>query len=256
MKKSIEEIKIVEGKKIFCFHDIEGIELLMTSSDSMSAEISDEEKSKELQALYRHFQIEKSKVYAGYQVHSDNIAVVDSDLMSSDAFYGYEYPYTDGLITDREGICLITKFADCTPVVLYEPKKRILANLHSGWRGTQQKIVPKAIEKMIHHYGAEPKEMFVFIGPAIAKENFEVQDDLIKEFNRSHGDISAYLTKKENGRYLFDMRSLLLDDLLSCGIDPINIFSSDLDSYSNPMLHSYRRDGKKSGRMLLFAVMK
>lgn len=256
MNKSVEQIKIINSKKIFHFTDIEGVDLWMTSADSLSADISDDEKSNELQNLYQHFHIEKSKVYSGYQVHSDNIAIVDSEITSENAFYGYEYTCTDGLITEQPGVWLITKFADCTPVVLYDPKKKILANLHSGWRGTQQKIVPKAIETMIHRYDSDPKEILVFVGPAISKDNFEVQDDLIKEFNQSHGDISAYLTKKENGRYLFDMRSLLLNNLLSCGIAQSNIFSSDLDTYSNPMLHSYRRDGKKSGRMLLFAAMK
>lgn len=256
MKKSIEQIKNIEGKKIFHFTDIKDVKLWMTSADSLKFNASEDEKSLELRNLYQHFHIEKSKVYAGYQVHSDNITVVDSSLTSNHPLYGYEYAATDGLITAESGICLITKLADCTPVVLYEPKKKILANIHSGWRGTHQKIVPKSIEKIIEHYDADPKEMLAFLGPAISKDNFEVQDDLIQQFNQSHGDISAHLTKKENGRYLFDMRSLLLSDLLSCNIAQDNIFSSDLDTYSNPMLHSYRRDGKESGRMLLLAAMR
>ncbi|MDO4711611.1 MAG: peptidoglycan editing factor PgeF [Peptostreptococcaceae bacterium] len=257
MSIKIDHRVIEYHKEYFLFEEPEryGLKILMSSSDSFGPQMSQEEKISQLNDIYEFLGIEKSNVYAGYQVHGAEIADVGTAPSDDGLFFAHEFDKTDGLITTTVGTCLLTKFADCTPIVLLDDEKRVLASLHSGWRGTQQKILKKAIEKMKADHGTDPQDLIVFVGPSIKQQDFEVGEDLIELFEQSHGDISKYLISKENGRSLFDMTSLIEDDLLKEGVKESNIFVSTLSTYTDPKLHSYRRDGSRSGRMYLFAMM-
>lgn len=252
------QLLTIENKQFFLFEELKsyGLLLLMSGFDSFGADISEEEKQHSLQNIYRYLGIDRSQVYAGHQVHSSNIRIVDSDTLEENSrLFHHEFPQTDGLITSRKKICLITKFADCTPIVIFDKKQKVLVSLHSGWRGTQQKIASKSISLLKQNYYSDPNDLIVFIGPAIQCKDFEVGTDLVEEFNKSHGDISPYLHPKEGGKFLFNMTELIQNDLLSEGISQENIFVSTLSTYDNPLLHSYRRDKRNSGRMFLFSMM-
>lgn len=232
--------------------------MLMSSSDFFGHGVNEAQKADDLAFLYHEFGSDKHHTFAGYQVHGDTIADLNSDLPSQfeeDPYFGYEFEKTDGLITSDKNINLVTKFADCTPVVIYDPTKKLLSSLHSGWRGTAQKIAPKGIDDLVQKYGADPKDLIVFVGPAISAEDFEVGEDLVQIFEKNHPEIGQYLTPKNNGKFQFDMQKLLFKDLIDQGILEENIYYSDLNTYQNPLLHSYRRDGQNSGRMVLMAKM-
>ncbi|MBP5780133.1 MAG: laccase domain-containing protein, partial [Clostridia bacterium] len=84
------------------------------------------------------------------------------------AAHGY-----DGMITDVPGITLSTTHADCTPVLLFDPVKRAIGAVHSGWKGTCLKIAARAVERMTAEFGSEPADIKAIIGPAISKACFE-----------------------------------------------------------------------------------
>ncbi len=190
----------------------------------------------------------KSITTGGAALPKDSAQITDSKI------YGAEFDRTDGLISADKSHCLVTKFADCTPIVIYDPKKNVLCSLHSGWRGTQQKIAARAIELLIKNYSCDVKNLIVFIGPAISAGDFEVGDDLVALFEESYGDISSHLRLKPNGKFLFDMQRLIVDTLIVDGILDDHIFVTELETVRNLMMHSYRRDKENSGRMLLFAM--
>ena len=89
-----------------------------------------------------------------------------------------------GLLTNKENINTMLTYADCTPVFLYDPVKNVIGNVHSGWRGTVQKIAQKAVAKMIKYYGVNLNNIIVCIGPSIAKCHFEVGKDVKEVFNK------------------------------------------------------------------------
>ncbi|MDO5063111.1 MAG: peptidoglycan editing factor PgeF [Peptostreptococcaceae bacterium] len=256
----IEHRTVCGSMPLFLFDELEKeeLQLVMTGSESLCAGISEEERERQLSSVYEYLGISKEQAFAGYQVHGTRIAEVDEKLHAAceDRFFHFEYAETDGLITATEGVCLITKFADCTPIVIFDKRKRILASLHSGWRGTQQKIAEKAIERMKHSYSCDPKDLVVFVGPSIKCKDFEVGKDLVELFEQSHGKIDRYLIPRGEGKFLFDMTSLIVDDLIRNGLEEENIFVSSLSTYEDLRLHSYRRDGASSGRMYLFAMMR
>ena len=104
-----------------------------------------------------------------HQTHTDNIKCLteeDIDLES-----------VDGVMTDHPGIPVYTKSADCLLALMYDPKKKVLAAIHSGWRGTFQRIFEKAVLKMAKNYGSNPSDIIVALSPCIKKESFFLSMD-------------------------------------------------------------------------------
>jgi YfiH family protein len=169
------------------------------------------------------------------QVHSSNVHVVHGDegvVKDSDA-----------LITREPNVLLGITVADCTPILLYEPKAKLIAAVHAGWRGTEQMIALAAVRKMVE-LGASPENIFAFIGASASGEKYEVGLEVATLFEEKH------LVDLHNGKFLLDVKSANLDQLLFAGVPANQIEVSPLCTISDERLHSYRRDGKRSGRML------
>ena len=112
-----------------------------------------------------------------HQVHSDDVRTASRADVLADLLDPIPYE-TDGLVTDQPGLCLVIYYADCIPVLLYDPVKKAIGAVHSGWRGTAMGIVPKAIEKMTALYGTDPADLLAAIGPGIGPCCFETHDDV------------------------------------------------------------------------------
>ncbi len=182
---------------------------------------------------------EAKKVYQN-QVHSPNVAVVHGDegIVKEN----------DALITNEPNVLLGVTVADCTPILLYDPVTKLIAAVHAGWRGTEQMIALATVRKMIE-LGANPQNIFAFIGASASKEKYEVGVEVATLFE------SKYSTERDDGKYLLDVKSANLDQLLYPGIPGEQIEVSPLCTISDERLHSFRRDGKRSGRMLA-AIMR
>ena len=185
------------------------------------------------------------------QVHSDNIEVISSCLDGETFHSGQFYEDTDGLITNLKNTVLVTKFADCTPVVIVDPVNKVIANLHSGWRGTSKKIFLKALQIMSEKYCCIPENLIAIIGPCIGYEDFEIQKDVLDIFTDSFGNIDDYYTKKDPLHYLLDMQGVIKRSLVSDGLKESNIYSTDISTFSSELMHSYRRAGANAGRMIM-----
>jgi YfiH family protein len=169
------------------------------------------------------------------QVHSSNVHFV----------HGGEgvVKNCDAMVTAEPNVLLGVTVADCTPILLYEPKARIVAEVHAGWRGTEQMIALAAVRKM-EELGAEAACIFAFIGASASGENYEVGLDVATLFEEKH------LVDLRNGKFLLDVKTANLDQLLFAGVPREQIEVSPLCTIADERLHSYRRDGKRSGRML------
>jgi YfiH family protein len=188
--------------------------------------------------------INESTLVHANQVHSDGVMVVNSPGL---------YPKTDAIITSQAGLNLVISVADCMPVMIFDPVKMVIANIHSGWRGTQKNIAGKTIGIMATELFCNTADMLVFTGPAISKKNFEVDKDVADIFDEK------YVSGKPGvkGKYLIDTGEMVYDSLIKGGILPENIERSSLCTYDeSDKLHSYRRDGNLSGRMFSVIGMK
>jgi hypothetical protein len=172
------------------------------------------------------------------QIHSSNIRIINESG---------SYPETDALITNSKNIFLVISVADCYPVLIYDRKNQIVSAVHSGWRGTQKRILTHAIKKMYDDFKSVPADLFVFIGPGISNEYFEVGEEVASQFDDKY-------CEGRNGKYFINLRANIIDQLDNMQIPANNIDIHPMCTYKEKdYLHSYRRDKDKSGRM--FAVI-
>lgn len=191
--------------------------------------------------FYNFFKLTEENILMQKQTHSSNITFSDKAGI---------IPDNDALITNVKKIGLVVSSADCCPVFIYEKKEKVIAAIHSGWRGTQKEIVRKTVEKMKKELNCNPFEMIVYIGPSINQVNYEVGEEVATLFSEKY-------LKKQNGKIFLDVTGANYDMLIESGISKESIQKSNLCSYEmENLLHSYRRDGNKSGRAFGLIVMK
>ena len=167
------------------------------------------------------------------QIHSDIIKQVTSCGQQGES---------DAIVTDKTGIALVASSADCPAIFVYDKRKKVIAAIHSGWRGTENRILLKTIESLVQKYNSAPKDLFAFLAPAISQKNYEVGKDVAENFP------DKYL-KPSNKKFLLDLKSANYEMLIEKGIPDDQIEISDLCSFeSSQFLHSYRREGAESGR--------
>lgn len=156
-----------------------------------------------------------------------------------------EFDSCDGLITDASGIYLVVTLADCLPIFMFDPVSRSIAAVHAGWRGSKLRIVSAAIELWTEELGIQAKNLIAYIGPGASVCCYEVGEDLAGEFN------DRFLKKSSGRKPHLDLKGLNRELLLEAGVIPKNIEISGSCTICQPELfHSYRRDGRQSGRMM------
>lgn len=182
----------------------------------------------------------------GHQAHSDKVEIVNSKEEN--------YTEIDGLLTNKENIYLSLRFADCTPILLFDPKEKVVGNIHSGWRGTVQKIGQKGALKMIKTYNINPNNLLCFIGPCISKCHFEVGEDVKEIFENTFSNLlnkEQFIEKVEQkqNKYLIDTNIINRKLLEEIGIPKNNIIESKICTVCNShKMHSYRAEKEKAGR--------
>lgn len=116
--------------------------------------------------------IESSTLVRCRQVHGTGVAKVDA----SDADSWIDG--TDGLVTDTVGLPLLLLFADCTPILLYDPVHHALGVCHAGWRGTVNGMAAATLWMMQAAYDTNPADVVACIGPSIGPASYEVGSDV------------------------------------------------------------------------------
>ncbi len=177
------------------------------------------------------------------QCHTGNVEIItktESDLGN-----------TDALITDRKNVFLIVLAADCVPVLLFDPKMKIVAAVHAGWKGTYREICINTILKMRGSFTCNPEDIVAYIGPSICSGCYEVGKDVFSLFyNKGYGKFIGNENNKKSGAHL-DLWQINKQQLLIAGLKKNNIETSEICTYETPKLFSARRDGFNTGR---FAV--
>ena len=166
------------------------------------------------------------------QIHSDIIKATG---------YGGSVGDSDAIITPRKGIGIAVSMADCVGIFIYDKVEKVIAGIHSGWRGTKQQIVKKTLLQLQEEFDCEPENLFVYIAPSISQTNFEVGNEVAEQF-----DDKYLIPSKE--KFLLDVAQVNYDMLIDFGIPKSQIEKSELCSYDEKYIHSFRRDKNESGR--------
>ena len=156
-----------------------------------------------------------------------------------------EYFEKDGLITNKRGLMLSTTNADCILMLFFDPVKKVIANIHSGWKGTVQQISIIAVEKLISEYKCNPKDIICCISPSIRACHFEVDEDVkdifynkFKKLNKIN-EIIKY--NQEKNKWNIDTVLINKELLKNKGLKEENIIDSGICSVCNSkIIHSFR----------------
>lgn len=197
-------------------------------------------------------------VVVSHQVHRTNILAVDEKDKGKGLFQPRDFSEIDGLITNKPGITLVTKYADCVPLYFVDPVKKAIGLSHSGWRGTVQKIGKITVQEMHKHYGSNPKDIIAVIGPSICKDCYEIGEETAKEFMIAFPNYQEekVLTSLENGKYLCDLWSANRLVLSEAGLTASNIHTCGVcTSCHCDLLFSHRKTEGKRGSLAAFLTM-
>ena len=202
------------------------------------------------------------------QFHSDVIHVAVSPCD--------EAPKADALITATPGLLLGVQTADCVPILLADTRKRVVAAIHAGWRGTLARIAVKTLGRMKMEFGTRPRDVVAAIGPAIGQCCYEVGPEVAQAFaaqfsaaaewfegpfeQLAHGEEPLWLpwlTMMPPGhvppppRVRLDLRASNRRQLVDASVPEKQIAMSDLcTSCRTDLFFSYRREGPKTGRQV------
>lgn len=200
--------------------------------------------------------LDYKKIIKPIQRHTANIKCIeDNGFIDGPKFSNMEFDNMDGLITNKDEVVLATTNADCILLMFYDPNKNVIANIHSGWRGTFQKIAINTVNKMIKEYNCDPQDIICCICPSIRKCHFEVEDDVkdmcVEIFgytNKTNEFIKNNGVKDGKNKWLVDTIMINKIMLKEIGLVAENIIDCDICSVCNKeFIHSYRAEGAVYG---------
>lgn len=197
-----------------------------------------------------NFRLELGQAVCCRQVHGDSIIRVDKQQQGRGAFfYDTSLPDCDGFVTDHPGVALLTFYADCVPVYLFDPRRRAIAMVHSGWKGTMQRIAEKAVSAMESEYGSQAGDLWAAIGPGIGGCCFEISSSLAEEVKINFAGYENVLQVRAK-QYYWDLAATIQQMLQQKGVRAENIDTCSLCTACHAELFfSYRRDQGITGRM-------
>ena len=138
--------------------------------------------------------------------------------------------------------------ADCVPVFVFDPLRRVIGLVHAGWRGTYKTIASKTVQKMQEKYSCLSSSLKIFLGPSIRECCYQVGEEF-RDYFPSH-------VRDREGHLYVDMISANRSQLLQAGVQRENILDSGVCTCCNKNYFSFRRDGKKAGRMISLMMLK
>jgi YfiH family protein len=178
------------------------------------------------------FGLAPEKLATVHQVHSPDVAVVDSA-------YDGERPQVDAMVTSVPGIVLGVLSADCGPILFADSENGVVGAAHAGWKGALTGVLENTIDAMIS-LGAEREKITAVLGPSIGPESYEVGPEFVERFLATDPSYAAFFSPSKNaGHSMFDLPSLTISRLKAAGVTAENL---DMDTYPDKeRFYSYRR---------------
>lgn len=181
------------------------------------------------------------------QVHGTDALVVDRALASTDRFIGG----WDALVTDRSGVMVAVRTADCVPILMHDSKRRVVAAIHAGWRGAVAGIVPKTLALLQARFGSVPEEIRISIGPSAGVCCYEVDEPVLNNLRKEFSGWDKVIQSRKGGKTHLDLKALVKEQAQAFGAVSQSITTVNLCTICHAdLFFSYRREGKVNGTMV------
>ncbi len=151
-----------------------------------------------------------------WQVHSADVVYADAPRDPS-----RELTQADILFTDRPEVTLYMRFADCVPILLYDPRKKVVGIAHAGWLGTVRATARLAVEAMMSRYGSKPKNILAAIGPSIGPDHYQIGPDVALQIQQAFGSQAENLLKTRKRQTYLDLWKANEIQLRNAGVEKI-----------------------------------
>ncbi len=209
--------------------------------------------------------VEPHRLTCGEQVHGVGVTRVTEELVGKGAFsWDDSIPDSDAIHTNLAEVPLLLLVADCVPVLIYDAAHHAVAVVHAGWRGAIAHIVERTIDSMHEVYGTLPSDCYLFVGPSIGADSFEVSEEIAEQFR---GDMHAlglsqvdqvvrYIQRAEQPTPHVDLKGYIAACVVHKGVPLKQVSVSSTDTMTTDGCYSYRRDHGRTGRMAMFAVLR
>lgn len=210
---------------------------------NMSLSVDDDSKlvKENRAAFFSSLGLSEDKVAFQKQVHEDGISIVDKGGLCGES---------DAIITSQPGVGIAVSSADCPAIFIYDTSNKIIAGVHSGWRSSEKLILKKTLTVMKNSFNSKPENLVAYHAPSISGKSYEVGKEVADRFDKKFISLVAE-------RYYLDLPFFNYNIMIEFGLKKENIQISNVCTFVNKeLLHSYRREGLKSGRALGVIAMK
>lgn len=180
-------------------------------------------------------------VYDVWQVHGVHVVIAEAPRR--------EIPHlqADVILTGAPGTTLMMRFADCVPVLLHDPIRKVIGIVHAGWMGTVRGVVRIAVEAMQVRFGSNPAKILAAIGPSIGPDHYEIGLDVAMQVRQAFGQNASGLLKKNGASVHFDLWEANCLALEQAGVRQIELASLCTACHTGDW-YSHRAEHGRTGR--------
>jgi purine-nucleoside/S-methyl-5'-thioadenosine phosphorylase / adenosine deaminase len=181
-------------------------------------------------------------LYDVWQVHSGKVVIADAPRKPN-----IPHLQADAILTAKPEVTLLMRFADCVPILLYDPINRVVGIVHSGWPGTVQRVAKAAVSVLMASFGSRPENILAAIGPSIGAHHYTIGPDVEEQVRSAFGCEADALLPKETGCVQFDLWAANRLILEECGVHQIEL--AGLCTACHPEdWYSHRGEKGRTGR--------
>lgn len=217
---------------------------------NLSAHVGDtpERVQENLERLHRALELDRANTVDASQAQADRVARVTARER------GTRIQNVDGLITNERGVPLMLRFADCVPILLYDPTHQAIGIAHAGWRGTVAHVLTHTVNALCATFDSEPRELIACIGPSIGPCCYEIGADVIAQVERAFPDTCEMMLRKNGAAHLnlWDANAVQLRAL---GVQQIEIAGVCTADHTHDF-YSWRRENATTGRFAALIALR
>jgi len=178
-----------------------------------------ENRQRSFRAMNRPFE----SLYDVWQVHGREVVRARAPRPP-----GEPHRKADAILCDQPGVTLFMRFADCVPIFLYDPQRKVVGLVHAGWQGTVQRTAASAVQSMHQGYASRPQDILAGIGPSIGSHHYEVGPEVVEKVHQSFGELAGSVLRPVEGanghsRLQFDLWAANRLVLEQAGVQQIEV---------------------------------
>lgn len=195
---TLDDYKLVHG----VFMRYGGVSPAPWASLNMATSVGDTKNSviENRKRITNCLSLKEDSIYDVWQVHSNKVVFAENPRKPHQP-----HKKADAIITNNPGVTIMMLFADCVPIMMYDPKNNVASITHAGWQGTVNKIVGETVISMQKKYACQPENIIACIGPSICVNHYEIGEEVAEEVERSFEKTQQILIRKE-GKLHMDLQ--------------------------------------------------